>query len=261
MWRKADGATDASDPSRLFDLHVRPDFRKTVVFGLIALAALVAGHEIGGVHAASARIRLIAFGCAALVAIFGVAASRTAAREVHRIVVARAGETAGTPLRLVVLLGGYLIAAISVCDLVGLQLKQLLVGGAITGIILGLAAQPVLGNLFAGLVLLFARPYVPGQRVRVMSGAINGPHVGVIVSAGLLYTLLETAEGPLNIPNSSLLASAVGPSTAEDDELPEAPHSDAVAPTQDGAALAMVVAGAESGLLAAEDDPRKPSDA
>jgi small-conductance mechanosensitive channel len=92
---------------------------------------------------------------------------------VHRITVARAGDVAASPLRLMVLLGGYLIAAISVCDLVGLQLTQLLVGGAITGIIIGLAAQPVLGNLFAGLVLLFARPYLPGQRVRVMSGAIN----------------------------------------------------------------------------------------
>jgi len=200
-----------------------------------------------------------------VVAIFGVAASRSAAREVHRIAVARAGVVAATPLRLVVLLGGYLIVAISVCDLVGLQLKQLLVGGAITGIILGLAAQPVLGNLFAGLVLLFARPYVPGQRVRVLSGAINGPHVGVIVSAGLLYTVLETADGPLNIPNSSLLASAVGPSTAEDDELLAAPHSDAVAPTQDGAALATVVAGAEAGLAAGDDQDaggaRKHSDA
>jgi small-conductance mechanosensitive channel len=97
-----------------------------------------------------------------------------------------------------------------VCDLAGLQLNQLLVGGAITGIILGLAAQPVLSNLFAGLVLLFARIYVRGQRVRVMAGALNGPLYGVIVSAGLLYTVLETDDGPLNIPNSSLLASAVG---------------------------------------------------
>jgi hypothetical protein len=43
---------------------------------------------------------------------------------VHRITVARAGDVAATPLRLMVLLGGYLIAAISVCDLVGLQLRQ-----------------------------------------------------------------------------------------------------------------------------------------
>lgn len=251
--RRTANAPGGLDSPRLFDLRVRPDFRKAVVFGLITLAALIAGHGVGGVHAAAIRTRLIAYGCAVLVAVFGVAASRTAAREVHRIAVARAGEVAGTPLRLAVLLGGYLIVAISVCDLVGLELRQLLVGGAITGIILGLAAQPVLGNLFAGLVLLFARPYVPGQRVRVMSGALNGPLVGVIVSAGLLYTVLETADGPLNIPNSSLLASAVGPSLAEPEpgeEDSEGALTDAVAPTQDGAALATVVAGAESGLSA-----------
>jgi small-conductance mechanosensitive channel len=267
MWRRA-GTTHPPvlDPTRLFELRVRPDFRKTVVFGLIALAALIAGHEVGGVHAATLRVRLIAYGCALLVAVFGAAASRTAAREVHRVAVARAGDVAGTPLRLLVLLGGYLIAAISVCDLVGFQLRQLLVGGAITGIILGLAAQPVLSNLFAGLVLLFARPYVPGQRVRVMSGAINGPHVGVIVSAGLLYTMLETADGPLNIPNSSLLAAAVGPAIvpaeAADrppDQPPDRPtdrpeEKDGTPPPQDGAVLATVVASAEAG------DERKHAD-
>jgi small-conductance mechanosensitive channel len=231
---------------------MRPDFRKTLVFGFIALAALIAGSEVGGVHAATIRVRLIAYGCAVLVAIFGVAASRSAAREVHRITVARAGEAAGTPLRLMVMLGGYAVAAIAVCDLIGLQLNQLLVGGAITGIILGLAAQPVLSNLFAGLVLLFARPYVPGQGVRVMSGALNGPLVGVIVSAGLLYTVLETDDGPLNIPNSSLLASAVGPSLTKpkptDRDTPERTPSDPTAPTPDAATFATIVGGAESGL-------------
>jgi small-conductance mechanosensitive channel len=243
-------ASVALDALRAIDLRVRPDFRKTIVFGLIALIALIAGHTIGGVHAVSLRIRLIAYGCALVTAVFGVAASRTAAREVQRVAVARAGDVAGTPLRLFVLLVGYLIAAISVCDLVGLQLRQLLVGGAITGIIIGLAAQPVLGNLFAGLVLLFARPYVPGQQVRVLSGAINGPHVGVIISAGLLYTMLETADGPLNIPNSALLGAAVGPAV----QVPKSEAAEEVPvpqpgapPVQDGAALATVIAGAESG--------------
>jgi small-conductance mechanosensitive channel len=248
------------DALRTIEIRVRPDFRKTIVFGLAALAALVAGHEVGGVDAASVRVRLIAYGCALLTAVFGVAASRTAAREVQRIAVARAGDIAGTPLRLVVLLGGYLIAAISVCDLVGIQLRQLLVGGAITGIIIGLAAQPILGNLFAGLVLLFARPYVPGQQVRVLSGAINGPHVGVIISAGLLYTMLETADGPLNIPNSTLLAAAVGPTSKDADDA-EAEDSSIEPPaTQDGAALATVIAGAESGAASGSGDERKHSD-
>jgi hypothetical protein len=86
-----------------------------------------------------------------------------------------------------------------------------------------------------------------------MSGAINGPHTGVVVSAGLLYTMLETADGPLNIPNSALLAAAVGPApleTGADDE--PAKDGDGLAPVLDGAALATVVAGAESG-----EDPTK----
>src|SRR4051812_37095048 len=242
---------DGNGALRAIELRVRPDFRKTITFGTLALIFLVVGHDIGGVHAESLRARLIAYGCALFTAVFGGGASRTAAREVQRIAVARAGAAAGTPLRLFVLLGGYLIAVLAVCDLLGVQLRQVLVGGAITGIVVGLAAQPVLGNLFAGLVLLFARPYVPGQRVRVMSGALNGPLIGVIVSAGLLYTVLETADGPLNIPNSSLLSSAVGPSLAEPEpgeEDREGTPSDAVAPTQDGAALATVIAGVESGL-------------
>jgi len=243
-------APSALEALRTIDLRVRPDFRKTIVFGLIALAALIAGHEVGGVNAPLLRTRLIAYGCALLTAVFGVLASRTASREVQRIAVASAGDVAGTPLRLIVLLGGYLVAAISVCDLVGIQLRQLLVGGAITGIILGLAAQPVLGNLFAGLVLLFARPYVPGQQVRVLSGALNGPHRGVIVSAGLLYTMLETADGPLNIPNSALLAAAVGPAPVDPDPDAQEDHAEdgsGLSPAQDGAALATVIAGAESG--------------
>ncbi|HEY1484922.1 MAG TPA: mechanosensitive ion channel family protein [Micromonosporaceae bacterium] len=205
------GPAAALDALRSIESRVRPDFRKTVVFGTIALAALIGGEETAGVHAASVDIRLVAYGCALLVVIFGVAASRTAAREAQRVTVAHAGTTAAAPVRVMVLLVGYLIAAIACCDLLDVNVGHLLIGGAVAGIVLGLAAQPVLGNLFAGLVLLFARPYLPGQHIRVLSGAINGPHDGVVVSAGLLYTMLQTPDGPLNIPNSTLLAAAVGP--------------------------------------------------
>ncbi|MBM2614108.1 mechanosensitive ion channel family protein [Actinoplanes sp. LDG1-06] len=239
----------------LLEQHVRPDFRKTVVFGLIALVALIVGSQIGNVNSIELRDRLVAYGCALVVAVGGVLASRTAAREVHRVTQARAGDAAATPLRLVVLLGGYLIAVFAVCDLLGVGLEHLLVGGAVTGVILGLAAQPVLSNLFAGLVLMFARPYIPGQQVRVLSGAIGGPHYGTIISAGLLYTVLETSEGPLNIPNSALLASAVGPSDGEPDDRPADP-GDPVTPDHDAAALAAATAIAET----ADDANRKQND-
>jgi len=242
---------------KLLDQHVRPDFRKTVVFGLIALAALIVGNQVGDIDSARLQDRLIAYGCAVLVAVAGIVATRTAAREVHRITQARAGEVAATPLRLITQLGGYLITIFAVCDLLGVGLQHLLVGGAVTGVVLGLAAQPVLTNLFAGLVLLFARPYLPGQQVRVLSGAIGGPHYGTIIAAGLLYTVLDTAEGPLNIPNSALLAAAVGPSDGEPDETPVDP-SDPVPPEhQEAAAIATAAALAETTDEATDEAGRK----
>ncbi|WP_236718157.1 mechanosensitive ion channel family protein [Actinoplanes sp. TFC3] len=225
---------------RLLEQHVRPDFRKAVAFGLLALAALITGTQVGGVTSPSLRSRLIAYGCALVIAVAGFIASRTAAREVHRVSLARAGTSAASPLRLMTLLGGYLLTLFTVLDMVGVGLERFLVGGAVTGVILGLAAQPVLGNLFAGLVLMFARPYVPGQQIRVMSGAINGLLTGVIVSAGLLYTVLDTEDGPLNIPNSVLMGSAVGPAPVESDPEPEQEPAAPDSPPPAGAAAAAV---------------------
>jgi Mechanosensitive ion channel len=264
------------DELRAIEFRIVPDFRKTLVFGLIALGALIAGDELGGVNSASPNSKYAAYGCALLVAVFGIAASRTAAREVQRIAVHHGGNAAGTPLRITVLLVGYLIAIIAFCDLMNVDVGHLLIGGAITGIVLGLAAQPVLGNLFAGLVLLFARPYVAGERIRVLSGSINGPHEGVVVSAGLLYTTLETPDGPLNIPNSTLLAAAVGPKIKLAVEPADAPPPAATQPgpgspapaVDDGAGqnahdLATAIAEGEAVAAAerqsAQDQPSQPS--
>jgi small-conductance mechanosensitive channel len=210
--RKDYGLTDsAHDVLRSLDVHVRPDFRRAVAFGAIAMAALICGHANGGVHAHSSTWRVVAYGCAAAVAVFGVAAARSAAREVHRIALARAGVLAATPLRILVLLVGYLFAGLAFIDLVNIDLSRLLVGGAVTGVVLGVAAQQVLSNFFAGLVLQFTRPFVPGDYVRIRSGALGGPHEGTVTSMGLMFTMLQSTDGPMSIPNSGILASAIGP--------------------------------------------------
>ncbi len=198
------------DALRTIESRVRPDFRNTVIFGVIALAALVTGHGLGGIHAPTLRLRLATYGCAALVTVFGILASRTAGNEVDRIITARAGAPAGTSMRVTVLLIGYLIAIAALLDLLALPVHYF-IGGTVVAIILGVAAQQVLGNLFAGLVLLFARPFVPGQRIRIRSGAIGGPHEGVVTSTGLMYTTMRSDDGDINIPNSALLAAAIGP--------------------------------------------------
>lgn len=201
----------ARDALQALESRVRPDFRRAIVFGILAVAALSVGHALGGIDARSAHVRLIVWICAGAVLVFGVLAVRSAAVEISRLATAHGGAAAATPLRVVCLLVGYLIVLLGVLDLLSVSLGRLLVGGAVTGVIVGIAAQQTLGNVFAGLVLLFSRPYVPGERIRVRSGALGGPLEGTVTGVGLLYTTLLTAEGAINIPNSGLLASAVGP--------------------------------------------------
>jgi small conductance mechanosensitive channel len=84
-------------------------------------------------------------------------------------------------------------------------------GSAFTAVVLGLAAQQTLGNLFAGMVLLSARPFRVGERVRLQAGAVGGTIEGIVSSLGLLYTTLARGEDRILIPNNVVLAAAVVP--------------------------------------------------
>jgi small conductance mechanosensitive channel len=93
----------------------------------------------------------------------------------------------------------------------GLNPQTLAVGGAFTAVVIGLAAQQTLGNLIAGMVLLSARPFRVGERVRLQAGAIAGQIEGVVSSLGLLYTTFAQGEDRVMVPNSVVLNSAVVP--------------------------------------------------
>jgi small conductance mechanosensitive channel len=118
--------------------------------------------------------------------------------------------TAGTVGFLIRLLA-LLIAVLFALRVAGLQPSTLAVGGAFTAVIVGLAAQQTIGNLIAGMVLLSARPFRVGDRVRFQAGALAGMLEGVVSSLGLLYTTLAQGEDRIMIPNSVVLSAAVVP--------------------------------------------------
>jgi small conductance mechanosensitive channel len=93
----------------------------------------------------------------------------------------------------------------------GANPATLVAGSAFTAVILGLAAQQTLGNLIAGLVLLSARPFRVGERVRLQAGAVGGSVEGIVSALGLLYTTLARGDDQIMIPNSVVLGAAVMP--------------------------------------------------
>lgn len=115
--------------------------------------------------------------------------------------------TVGFVMRLLTMAVTLLIAL----GVAGVGTGSLIAGGAFTAIVLGLAAQQTLGNLFAGLVLITARPFRVGQRVRLQAGAIGGIHEGVVSSLGLMYTTLARGADRIMIPNVQVISSVVMP--------------------------------------------------
>ena len=95
--------------------------------------------------------------------------------------------------------------------IVGLNPGTIAAGGAFTAIVFGLAAQQTLGNVIAGMVLLSARPFRVGERIRLQAGAVGGVTEGVVSSLGLLYTTLVRGEDRIMIPNNVVLSAAVVP--------------------------------------------------
>lgn len=118
--------------------------------------------------------------------------------------------TAGTvafAIRLVTIL---LIAGVAL-GIAGVKPETLLLGGAFTAVILGLAAQQTLGNVFAGVVIQGARPFRVGERVRLSGGQLSGNVEGTVSSLGLFYTLFASGNQRVMIPNSVILGLTVVP--------------------------------------------------
>jgi small conductance mechanosensitive channel len=107
------------------------------------------------------------------------------------------------------------LLTISLCVLValrvaGIEARTLAIGGAVTAVVFGLAAQQTLGNLIAGMVLLSARPFRVGDRVRLQGGPI-GELEGIVSSLGLLYTSLVSGADTILVPNSVVIQVAIIP--------------------------------------------------
>jgi small conductance mechanosensitive channel len=103
------------------------------------------------------------------------------------------------------------IVVILALRIAGVTTGTLAVGGAFTAIVLGLAAQQTIGNIFAGIVLQGTRPFRVGQRVRLVGGALAGSIEGTVSSLGLFYTTLAQGADRLRVPNAVLLTLVVVP--------------------------------------------------
>ncbi|MCE4605012.1 MAG: mechanosensitive ion channel family protein [Desulfurococcales archaeon] len=84
----------------------------------------------------------------------------------------------------------------------GIDLTTLVIAGGFAGIIVGLALQPLLSNLFAGIYLLGEKSIVPGDHVLI------DDIEGIVLEMSVMSTKIKTLDGVLlRIPNNKVFES------------------------------------------------------
>jgi small-conductance mechanosensitive channel len=205
----------------------RPHIVRGVVAGAVAIGGMVMA-SLGQLFAEGARDRAeapevtLALAGAVLLLAGGVAATRSFAKAVRRAMEEHTGDARGAALGTVVTFIGYVTVILSTLAALHVELQGLLLGGALTGVVVGIAAQQTLGNFFAGMVLLMVRPFTVGDYVVLRSSPLGGEYEGTVTDMSLFYVRMLTARGPVVLPNAGVLAAAVGPGARSADPDPDA---------------------------------------
>ena len=192
--------------------RTRP-WRAIIALVLAVVAAGVsyaAGHRLHDlIEPARLGLSIVTMAAAAAFLLFATVAVVGLANKAQQSLQPTTGSAHAGVVRYSVLLIGIIAALVITLALLKIPVGQLVVGGALTTILIGIAAQQSLSNVFAGIVLLMSRPFNVGDPILLRSGALGGPFEGTVTEIGITYVRLETGTGVVSLPNSQVLASAV----------------------------------------------------
>jgi small-conductance mechanosensitive channel len=155
--------------------------------------------------------QLIAAGAAAAFCVFGCIATYGLSGKARSVLEPRAGAAHAAVVRYALLLIGGFTTLVVTLVLFAVPVGQLVVGGALTSVFVGIAAQQALSNVFAGIVLLLTRPFRVGDAIRLRAGALGGQLDGTVTEIGITYVRLDTGSSIMAVPNSQVLNAVVGP--------------------------------------------------
>ena len=198
---------------------------KSIIVLLLAIAAAVISHQAhrDAFTVSQLANQFIAYGTGVLFLIFGSTATYGLAGKSRELLEPRAGQAHAAIVRYAILVVGAFTTLVVTLLLFGVDVSQLVLGGAITTVFLSIAAQQALGNVFAGLVLVFARPFQVGDAVRLRAGALGGTLDGIVTDIGITYVRFDTDGSVMSIPNSQVLNAVVGPIPPEPEDAEVVP--------------------------------------
>jgi small-conductance mechanosensitive channel len=226
--------------TKLASVKARTRPWRAIIFTVLAVAAAVVsyafgrhlktlfepGHLANSLAATAAAIAFLIFATIAVVSL--ASGARQALQSVT-------GSAHAAVVRYTIVLIGIILAISITLALLKIPVGQLLVGGAFATILITIAGQQSLSNIFAGMVLLLSRPFMVGDMIWLRAGALGGQLEGTVTEIGITYLRLDTSDGVISLPNSQVLAAAVSrraPATQPDSSAPATQPDPSAPPTQ-----------------------------
>jgi small conductance mechanosensitive channel len=191
-----------------------------IIAVLLALFVVIIALHVGGSAIPSRYVLPTYYGVVAIFA--GYIVIRVATVVLEREVEPHLGVTGTHGIKNLIQILGVIVVGVVISGIFGFNLTSVLIGAGFAGIVLGLAAQQVLGNVFAGVLLIVSRPFDIGDRVTLVNGSyslmgttyshesqLNGV-TGTVSDLGIFLTHVMLDEGiPAVIPNSVIIASLI----------------------------------------------------
>ncbi|MGC8648901.1 MAG: mechanosensitive ion channel family protein [Candidatus Micrarchaeia archaeon] len=148
---------------------------------------------------------------------FGIAITKIIAKAIREYIILNGIKQEAETIAKLFSVISYSIIIIIALYLLNINITSLLISAGFLGIILGLAAQSTLGNLFSGIALISSKPFEPGDFITVQTWQYNKipptyshedyipGYSGIVKKIGLMYTeLITETKLPLYIPNGIL---------------------------------------------------------
>jgi small-conductance mechanosensitive channel len=152
---------------------------------------------------------LITLGGSVAFVVFGLISTFAWARWARTLFTHLIGPSYGSILRFILIVLGVCVVIVITLSVLGFHVGQLVLGGTVTAVLVTIAAQQALSNLFAGMLLQIARPFKVGDSIWMRSGALGGTIEGVVTEISITYVTLDTDDGRVLLPNSQVIAAAV----------------------------------------------------
>jgi small-conductance mechanosensitive channel len=170
--------------------------------------------------------QIIAAASAVAFCVFASIATYGLSRSARSVLEPRIGTAHAAVVKyFLLLIGGFATLAITLA-LFHVPISQLIVGGVLTSVIVGIAAQQAMSNVFAGMVLLIARPFRAGDTIWLRGSGLGGELTGTVTEIGITYVRLDTGASVMAVPNSQVLNAVVGPQPQPSAAVPVSPPGD-----------------------------------